>query len=164
MGGLFFLFFCCKEKAPKNPQKKITHTGSKEPFSLPGATWERFRCTVEPSPGHIRCRKIPPRISAEALSRKRRSGPHFRHFRARFESVLCLFRSHFWVTLEPFCVPVRLEARPLLNLVGAFIPSCQDFHFLLQNPRTPEGFPKGLRRGSLKGFRRVFEGSSADPF
>ena len=22
-----------------------------------GATWDRFRCTVEPSPGHIRCRR-----------------------------------------------------------------------------------------------------------
>ena len=29
---------------------------SKELFSFPGATWDRFRCTVEPSPGHIRCR------------------------------------------------------------------------------------------------------------
>ena len=25
-------------------------------LSFPGATWDRFRCTVEPSPGHIRCR------------------------------------------------------------------------------------------------------------
>ena len=24
-------------------------------FGFPGATWDRFRCTVEPSPGHIRC-------------------------------------------------------------------------------------------------------------
>ena len=30
--------------------------GSKEPFSFPGATWDHFRCTVEPLPGHIRCR------------------------------------------------------------------------------------------------------------
>ena len=30
----------------------------------------------------------------------------------------------------------------------------QDFHFLLQNPRTPEGFQKGFRRGLW----RVFEG------
>ena len=38
----------------------------------------------------------------------------------------------------------------------------QDFHFLLQNPRTPEGFQKGSLKGflkeSLKGFRRVFKG------
>ena len=49
-----------------------------------------------------------------------------------------------------------------------------DFHFLLQNPRPPEGFQKGFLEGSLKGFRRVsegcqkgfrrvLEGSSADP-
>ena len=30
--------------------------GSKGACSFPGATWDRFRCTVEPSPGHIRCR------------------------------------------------------------------------------------------------------------
>ena len=35
----------------------FNRSGSKEPFSFPGATWDRFRCTVEPSPGHIRCRK-----------------------------------------------------------------------------------------------------------
>ena len=28
---------------------------SKEALRLPGATWDRFRCTVEPSPGHIGC-------------------------------------------------------------------------------------------------------------
>ena len=36
----------------------INSSGSKEPFSFPGATWDRFRCTVQPSPGHIRCRNI----------------------------------------------------------------------------------------------------------
>ena len=25
---------------------------------LPGPTWDHFRCTVEPSPGHIRCRSL----------------------------------------------------------------------------------------------------------
>ena len=34
----------------------FNRSGSKELFSFPGATWDRFRCTVEPSPGHIRCR------------------------------------------------------------------------------------------------------------
>ena len=34
----------------------------------------------------------------------------------------------------------------------------QDFHFLPQNPRTPEGFQKGFLKGSLKGFRRVSGG------
>ena len=29
---------------------------SKRAFRPPGAAWDRFRCTVEPSPGHIRCR------------------------------------------------------------------------------------------------------------
>ena len=32
-----------------------------EGFRLPGATWDRFRCTVEPSPGspgHIWCRNL----------------------------------------------------------------------------------------------------------
>ena len=35
----------------------------------------------------------------------------------------------------------------------------QDFHFLLQNPQTPEGFqkgfPEGVSEGLSKGFRRV---------
>ena len=34
----------------------------------------------------------------------------------------------------------------------------QDFHFLLQDPRTPEGFQKGSLKGSLNCFRRVLEG------
>ena len=34
----------------------FNRSGSKGTFSLPGATWDRFRCTVEPSPGHIGCR------------------------------------------------------------------------------------------------------------
>ena len=34
----------------------FNRSGSKGAFSYPGATWDRFRCTVEPSPGHIRCR------------------------------------------------------------------------------------------------------------
>ena len=29
-------------------------------FRLPGAGGEHFHCTVEPSSGHIRCRKKPP--------------------------------------------------------------------------------------------------------
>ena len=33
-------------------------SGSNGAFSLPGATWDHFRCTVEPSPGHIRCRVL----------------------------------------------------------------------------------------------------------
>ena len=28
---------------------------SKGAFRLPGATWDHFRCTVDPSPGHIWC-------------------------------------------------------------------------------------------------------------
>ena len=48
----------------------------------------------------------------------------------------------------------------------------QDFHFLLQSPRTPEGsfegFEKGVSEGVSegfsKGFSRVLEGSSSDPF
>ena len=31
-------------------------SGSKGAFKLPGATWDHVCCTVEPSPGHIRCR------------------------------------------------------------------------------------------------------------
>ena len=31
-------------------------SGSKGAFRLRGATWDRFRCAVEPSPSHIRCR------------------------------------------------------------------------------------------------------------
>ena len=32
---------------------------AKNLFSFPGATWDRFRCTVEPSPGHIRGQERP---------------------------------------------------------------------------------------------------------
>ena len=43
----------------------------------------------------------------------------------------------------------------------------QDFHFLLQNPQTPEGFQEGLRRGLWRGLWRVLEGfekgSAEDP-
>ena len=34
----------------------LNRSGSKGAFGFPGATWDRFRCTVEPSPGHIRYR------------------------------------------------------------------------------------------------------------
>ena len=34
----------------------FNRSGSKGAFSFPGATWDRFRCTVEPLPGHIGCR------------------------------------------------------------------------------------------------------------
>ena len=37
-----------------------------------------------------------------------------------------------------------------------FFLSSQDFHFLLQNPRTPEGFQKGLRRGFWRGLWNPF--------
>ena len=33
------------------------------------------------------------------------------------------------------------------NSVSKKCNSFQDFHFLLQDPRTPEGFQKGFRRG-----------------
>ena len=33
----------------------FNRSGSREAFSFLGGTWDRFRCTVEPSPGHIRC-------------------------------------------------------------------------------------------------------------
>ena len=32
--------------------------GNKERFRLPGVGREHFHCTVDPSPGHIRCRKL----------------------------------------------------------------------------------------------------------
>ena len=32
--------------------------GSKGAFRFSGATWVHFRCKVEPSPGHIRCRML----------------------------------------------------------------------------------------------------------
>ena len=36
----------------------FNRSGRKRAFSFPGATWGRFRCTVEPSPGLSRCRTI----------------------------------------------------------------------------------------------------------
>ena len=42
--------------------------GSKGAFSFPGSTWDCFRCTVEPSPGHIWCRSTPPASSTTIWS------------------------------------------------------------------------------------------------
>ena len=36
----------------------LNRSGTKRAFSLPGAMWDHFRCAVEPSPGHIRCRSF----------------------------------------------------------------------------------------------------------
>ena len=41
-------------------------SGSKGAFSFPGATWDRFRCTVEPSPDQTRCRHF---FKAQILQR-----------------------------------------------------------------------------------------------
>ena len=35
-------------------------SGSKGALRLAGTTWDHFRCTVEPLPGHIRCRSKQP--------------------------------------------------------------------------------------------------------
>ena len=43
-----------------------------------------------------------------------------------------------------------------LRLVGVLLWSIDDFHFLLQDPRTPEG----VVEGGWKGFRRVLQGVS----
>ena len=41
---------------------------------LPGATWDRFRCTVEPSPRHIRYRKNRRlKITSASTERQKRS-------------------------------------------------------------------------------------------
>ena len=45
-----------------------------------------------------------------------------------------------------------------IKIAASLRRQCQDFHFLLQDPRSPEGFQKGFRRGLRRGFRRVFEG------
>ena len=36
----------------------FTCSGRKGAFSLPGAMWDHFRCTVEPLPGHVRCQYL----------------------------------------------------------------------------------------------------------
>ena len=36
----------------------FNRSGNKGAFRLPGATWDHFRCMVEPSPGHIWCRVV----------------------------------------------------------------------------------------------------------
>ena len=41
--------------------------GNKERFRLPGAGGERFHCTVDPSPGHIRCRKFVAKMHANLV-------------------------------------------------------------------------------------------------
>ena len=47
-------------RAPRIPLFVLIFIGleNKERFRLPGAGGEHFHCTVDPSPGHIRCRKI----------------------------------------------------------------------------------------------------------
>ena len=37
----------------------FNRSGNKAAFRLPGVTWDRICCTVQPSPGHIRCRSSP---------------------------------------------------------------------------------------------------------
>ena len=34
----------------------LLRSGSKGAFRLSGATWDHFRCTIEPLPSHVRCR------------------------------------------------------------------------------------------------------------
>ena len=51
----------------------IDRFGGKGAFSLPGATWDHFRCTVEPSPGHTRCWFRIWRHVSEGKPRKRES-------------------------------------------------------------------------------------------
>ena len=43
---------------PCLPLSCFHRSGSKGALRLPGATWDHFRCTVEPPPGHIRCRVV----------------------------------------------------------------------------------------------------------
>ena len=38
----------------------LKRSGKKGASRLSGATWDHLRCAVEPSPGHIRCRVLPP--------------------------------------------------------------------------------------------------------
>ena len=47
--------------------------GNKERFRLPGAGGEHFHCTVDPSPGHIRCRKIVQILRRVLLHNSRRT-------------------------------------------------------------------------------------------
>ena len=46
----------------------FTRGGSRRAFRLPGAGGDHFHCTVDPSPGHIRCRSSPSRKSAPIWS------------------------------------------------------------------------------------------------
>ena len=45
--------------------------GSRRAFRLPGAGGDRFHCTVEPSPGHTRCRNL--HNNKETVPRKKQS-------------------------------------------------------------------------------------------
>ena len=42
------------------PHAYFNRSGGKGAFGFPGAMWDRFRCTVDPSPGHILCRNSCP--------------------------------------------------------------------------------------------------------
>ena len=58
-------------RTPRVPFLMLIVTGleAKGAFRLPGATWDRFRCTVAPSPGHIWCQKKPwPEMSPKVFS------------------------------------------------------------------------------------------------
>ena len=48
-------------------------SGSKGAFRLPGAKWDHCRCTVEPSPGHIRCRILSLALSDSSRVSSRKS-------------------------------------------------------------------------------------------
>ena len=69
--------------------------GNKERFRLPGARGEHFHCTVDPSPGHIRCRDA---FCTETLN-----------FRGRFRGMY-----------TPVCIFVSTLAREFVGQISRF--------------------------------------------
>ena len=61
-------------RAPRIPSLMfVFRSGSTEAFSFAGATWDHFHCTVEPSPGHIRCRICNTFVSSDTSTPKEES-------------------------------------------------------------------------------------------
>ena len=71
-------------------------------------------------------------------------------------------RKELWAEFSvPTIVSRELPAvstRAASRLNVGILPYDRDFHFLLQDPTTPEGFQKGFRRGLWRGLWRVSEG------
>ena len=105
----------------RNEWRKYCVVPHKGAFRLPGATWDRFRCAVEPLPAHIRCSRARGPGAKKAWKRvendyfasfffgfSARVQVFFSGFRLVFDSLSTFFWSLFW------WVPNPPPAKPLV--------------------------------------------------